>query len=36
MPSKDSDQKRLMHSKSDNKETMTGFDIEEISACLCK
>ena len=25
-----------MHSKSDNKETMTGFDIEEIRACLCK
>ena len=29
IPSKDSDEKRLMHSKSDNKEIMTSFDTEE-------
>ena len=29
IPSKDSDGKRLMHSKSDNKDIMTGFDTGE-------
>ena len=29
IPSKDSDGKRLMHSKSDNEDIMTSFDTEE-------
>ena len=29
IPSKDSDGKRLMHSKIDNEDIMTGFDTEE-------
>ena len=30
MSSKDSDKKRFMHSKSNNEEMMTSFDIEEL------
>ena len=31
MLSKDSDETHLMHSKSDNKETMTGFNTENLT-----
>lgn len=31
MLSKDSDEKHLMHSKSDNKETMTSFNTEDLT-----
>ena len=36
MSSKYSVEKRLMHSKSDNEEIMTGFDTEEHIEELCK
>lgn len=31
MLSKDSDEKHLMHSKIDNKETMTGFNTKDLT-----
>ena len=36
MSSKYSAEKRLMHSKSDNEEIMTGFDTEEHIEEICK
>lgn len=33
-PSKDSDMKHLMHSKSDNEEIMSGFDKEVFQSLL--